>query len=56
MILEYGCKDWIWDGPKLGLDFSPISLNNEFIVWVKELFLFQKKVHNDCSIESIKHK
>ena len=25
------CKDRIWDGPKLGLDFSPMSPNNEFI-------------------------
>ena len=25
------CKDRIWYGPKLGLDFSPISPNNEFI-------------------------
>ena len=26
----YYCKDWIWDGPKLGLDFSSMSPNNEF--------------------------
>ena len=24
------CKDRIWVGPKIGLDFSPTSPNNEF--------------------------
>ena len=28
---DANCKDRIWDGPKLGLDFNPISPNNEFM-------------------------
>ena len=30
-IYMYKCKDRIWVGPKIGLDFSPISPNNEFV-------------------------
>ena len=25
------CKNWIWIGPNIGLGFSPISPNNEFV-------------------------
>ena len=30
-LYYYICKDRIWVGPKIGLDFSPISPNNEFV-------------------------
>ena len=30
-IYIYVCKDQIWVGPKLGLNFSLISPNNEFV-------------------------
>ena len=30
-LADYSCKDQIWVGPKLGLDFNPISPKNEFV-------------------------
>ena len=25
------CKEWTWIGPNIGLDFNPMSPNNEFV-------------------------
>ena len=31
IISKQICKDRIWVGPKIGLDFNPISPNNKFV-------------------------